>query len=124
MAVEYPAQGPTSYVAGANLSAYKYRFVKMHTTAGQVVLCNSGDAPIGVLQAGEVSGSAVAVLRGPARSKVTAGQTLTAGQVLASGASGVAVPWVAGYAVAGVAELASVTSGILTVSLATFGGTA
>ena len=124
MAVEYPGAGATSYVAGADLSAVKYRFVKNHTTADQVVLCNPGDAPVGVLQAGETAGKAVGVMRPPSRSKVTAGQTLTAGQRLAAGASGVAVPWVAGYAVAGWAESASVTSGIVTVSLATFGGTA
>lgn len=124
MAVEYTAQGPTSYVAGADLSATHYRFVKMHTVAGRVVLCGPGEQPVGVVQEGMASGSAVGVLRPPARSKVTAGQTLTAGQKLAAGASGVAVPWVSGYAVAGFAEAASVTSSLVTVTLATFGGTA
>lgn len=123
MAVEYTTVGPTSYVAGANLSATHYRFVKMHTVAGQVVLCGAGEASVGVVQEGGASGTAVAVLRPPARSKVTAGATLTAGQTVASGANGLAVPWVAGYGVAGVAESASVTSGLVTVSLATFGGT-
>lgn len=124
MAVEYSAQGPTSYVAGANLSDSHYRFVKMHTTAGQVVLTAAGEQAVGVVQEGAASGSAVPVLRPPARSKVQAGATLTAGQKLAAGASGKAVPWAAGFAVAGFAESASATDGLVTVSLAVFGGTA
>lgn len=124
MAVEYLADNSRSWVAGADLSAVKYRFVKQHTTAGQVVLCAAGEHPVGVMQAGEASGRAVAVLRPPATSKVTAGATLTAGQKLASGANGVAVPWVAGYGVVGTADSASVTSGLVSVTLAVFGGTA
>jgi hypothetical protein len=124
MAVEYPGFGPTSYLAGADLSAVKYRFVMANTTAGQVVLTTAGSHAVGVMQEGAITGAAVPVLRAPARSKVTAGATLTAGQKLAAGALGVAVPWVSGYAVAGWAESASVTSGLVTVTLATLGGTA
>lgn len=123
MAVEYLAGNARSWVAGADLSAVKYRFVKEHTVAGQVVLCGAGEAPVGVMQAGEATNRAVAVLRPPATSKVTAGQTLTAGQAVASGASGVAVPWVAGYAMVGWADAASVTSGIVSVTLNVQGGT-
>ena len=124
MAVEYLAGNARSWNAGADLSAVKYRFVKQHTVADQAVLCQAGDPPIGVMQEGRATGQAVAVLRPPASSKVTAGATLTAGQKVAAGALGVAVPWVAGYSIAGTADSASVTSGIVTVSLETFGGTA
>lgn len=127
MAVEYPGFGPTSFVAGADLSAVKYRFVKLDTAAGdpgRVVLTGAGDHAVGVMQEGATTAAAVPVLRPPARSKVTAGQTLTKGQKLAAGALGVAVPWVSGYAVAGWAETASITSGLVTVTLETAGGTA
>jgi hypothetical protein len=123
MAVEYLAGNARSWNAGADLSAVKYRFVKEHSTAEQIVLCGAGEAAVGVVQEGRPAGQACAVLRSPASSKMTAGATLTAGQTVASGALGVAVPWVAGYAVNGWADTASVTSGIVTVTLATFGGT-
>lgn len=126
MAVEYTAQGPTSYLAGANLTTdTKYRFVKADTTAGRVALCGLGEFPIGVMLEGATTGAAVAVLRPPARPKVTAGATITAGQRLASDANGQAVPHVANYAVVGWAETASATSGLVTVTMvSTYGGTA
>lgn len=124
MAVEYPSGAVTSFVAGANLAATHYRFVKNHTTAGQVVLCTAGDAAIGVVQEGAASGAAVAVMRPPGRSKVTVGSTITAGQALASGSNGTAVPATGGAKVVGWAEGAGATSGLVTVTLAGYGGTA
>ena len=125
MAVEYLGENPTSYIAGANISATThYRFVKIDTTAGQVVLCGQGDTPIGVVQEGAAAGNAVSVLRPPARSKVTAAQTLTAGQRVATNAAGKAIPWVANYGTAGWTEAAGSTDGLVTVTLTCIGGTA
>jgi hypothetical protein len=124
MSVQYPAQGATSFVAGADLSLTHFRFVKNHTVAGQVVLCAAGNAAIGVVQEGLIAGRAVAVLQPPARSKVQAGQTLTAGQPVAAGANGVAMPATAGAKIVGWTESASETSALVTVTLATYGGTA
>lgn len=125
MAVEYPAGQVTSYLAGANLTtAMKYRLVKPSTTAGRVELCTAGSAAIGVMLEGATTGAAVAVMRAPARAKVTAGATITAGAALASDASGQAVPATANQSVVGWAESASATSGLVTVTLGAMGGTA
>ena len=123
MAVEYLAGNARSWNAGADLSAVKYRFVKQHTVADQVVLCQAGDPAVGVVQEGRATGQAwpCCARRRPRRSPPA--RRFTAGQTVAAGALGVAVPWVAGYSVAGTADSASVTSGIVSVTLETFGGT-
>lgn len=123
MAVEWLVH-PRTYLAGTNLSGLQFRFVKMDTVAGRVALPGTGEQPVGVMLEGATTNAAVAVTRAPAAPKVVAGATLTAGQKLATNAEGKAIPWAAGYAVVGWAETASATSGIVTVSLATFGGTA
>lgn len=129
MAVEYTAQGPTSYLAGANLTdasgnGLQYRVVKASTTAGRVELCGAGGAYVGILLEGATTGDAVAVLRPPGRAKVLAAATITAGQALASNASGQVLPATAGQSIVGWAESASATSGLVTVTLGAMGGTA
>lgn len=128
MAHVYPAQGPTSYLAGANLNLVSNRFVKLDTTAAiggtRVVLCGAGDACVGVMAEGATTNAAVAVQRAPARPKVSVAATITAGQAVASNATGQAVPATAGARIAGWAESAAATSSVVTVSLAGYGGTA
>lgn len=50
-----------NYVAGADLSALQYSFVKLHTTANQVVKCGAGEEMIGILQNAPESGEVAEV---------------------------------------------------------------
>lgn len=78
-----------SAVAGADLSTHQYKFVKLNSTANQVVLCGDGEDGDGVLQNDPASGEAALVAIGGA-TKVKLGGTVAAGGVVSSGASGVA----------------------------------
>lgn len=40
----------TNFLAGADLSALQYSFVKLHTVQGEVVKCGAGERPVGILQ--------------------------------------------------------------------------
>lgn len=51
----------TNFVAGADLSALQYSFVKLHTTADQVVKCGAGERSIGILQNAPESGEVAEV---------------------------------------------------------------
>lgn len=51
----------TSFVAGADLSALQYSFVKQHTTANQVVKCGAGEQMLGILQNAPASGEVAEV---------------------------------------------------------------
>lgn len=75
-------------LAGADLSAGQYLFVKINN-AGRVVLCGDGEPGIGVLQNKPTSGQAAAIQVG-GRTKVKAGGVIAIGAYIASGASGVA----------------------------------
>lgn len=76
-------------VAGADLSAAQYKFVKLNTTANQVVLCGDGEDGDGVLQNDPTSGQAATVCIGGV-TKVLLGGTVAAGGVVSSGAAGIA----------------------------------
>lgn len=97
-----------SLIAGADLSAKQFTFVKAHSTAGQVVSSGAGETAIGVLEAGDVAGRAVPIRRlGVA--KVKAGGIITAGALVAADAAGEAVAatatdFVLGTALAGAAD--------------------
>lgn len=78
-----------SAVAGANLTTHQFKFVKLDSTANQVVLCGDGEDGDGVLQDAPASGEACLVCIGGA-TKVVLGGTVAAGGVVSSGASGVA----------------------------------
>ncbi len=91
MALSGDATVAPGLVASGDLSAKQWKFMKHHSTAGQVVTCGAGEKGIGVLEnapdaAGEIAEVAVA-----GRSKVTLGGTVAAGNLLKSDASGDAV---------------------------------
>ena len=68
-------------IAGADLSAAQFTFVKMNTTDRTVVAAGNGEAAFGVLQNDPVSGAAAAVCT-HGRTLVEAGGTLTAGDLV------------------------------------------
>lgn len=79
-----------TYTASADLSAKQYRFVKMSGDRRCTVCGAATDAPIGVLQDAPVAeGSALVMLSG--LTKVVAGGTLAAGDLVCTDANGAAV---------------------------------
>lgn len=104
-----------SYPAGADLSSYQYRFVKV--SSGQFVLCGAGDSSFGILQdtpnAAGVAGSAL--YEGISRIVVDAGTTpIAAMDNLKSDASGRGVKTTtAGDEVGAIALEAATTTGAI-----------
>lgn len=85
------AQVRESMIAGADLSAAQFTFVKMNTTDRTVVTTANGDAAFGVLINDPASGAAATVVtHGRVMVKVGTGG-LTAGDNVAADASGVAI---------------------------------
>jgi hypothetical protein len=83
-----------SYIAGADLSAKQYRFVKQGTDRNEVVLATAAtDKIIGVLQNDPVEneGANVRLLNGGGSTKLVAGGSITKGAYLTTDANGAAV---------------------------------
>ena len=102
MAIEISKFKPGCLIAGADLSAKQFYFVKQHSTAFQVVLAGSGENAIGVLQNKPTSGQAAEV-ECLGVTKVIAGNTITAGNNLMSDSNGKAIPHTGTNAVLAVA---------------------
>ena len=82
-------------VAGADLSALQYYFVKINSS-GQAVACAAAtDIPIGVLQNAPTSGQEAEVLI-VGGTKIVAGAAIGEGALVGTGATGKAVALVAG----------------------------
>lgn len=77
-------------VAGADLSAAQYKFVKLNSS-GQAVLCAAAtDVPIGVLQNAPISGQEAEVLI-VGGTKIVAGAAITLPNAIGTDSSGKAV---------------------------------
>lgn len=74
-------------IAGADLSAAQYCFVKTNSTAKTIVLCGDGEDAFGVLQDKPTSGQAACVAIGGV-TKLKIGASVTAGTAISSGANG------------------------------------
>lgn len=82
-------------VAGADLSALQYTFVKINSS-GQAVACASAtDIPVGVLQNAPISGQEAEVLI-VGGTKIVAGAAIGEGAQIGTGTTGKAVALVAG----------------------------
>lgn len=79
-----------TYIAGADLSAKQFFFVKLGTTAKEVVVCGDGEEAAGVLLNSPASGEAATVAYA-GRVMVEAGAAVTANGNVASDAAGNAV---------------------------------
>lgn len=99
-----------SCVAGEDLSAAQYCFVKLSGDR-EVSLCGNGERPYGILQNKPDEGEAVEVMV-IGISNVIAGDTFSAGALLGSDASGNAVEVTADQAIYGaIAREAATTAG-------------
>jgi len=77
-------------VAGADLSAAQYKFVKLNSS-GQAIICAAAtDSPIGVLQNAPLSGQEAEVLI-VGGTKITAGAAITLPNTIGTDANGKAV---------------------------------
>jgi len=82
-------------VAGADLSALQYNFVKINSS-GQAVACAAAtDIPVGVLQNAPISGQEAEVLV-VGGTKIKAGAAIGEGAQIGTGSTGKAVALVAG----------------------------
>lgn len=77
-------------VAGADLSADQYKFVKMNSSGQAILVAALTDRPIGVLQNSPASGqeAEVTVIGG---TKVKAGGSVSEGTILKTSAAGLAI---------------------------------
>jgi hypothetical protein len=76
-------------VAGADLSALQYTFVKLSTTDTVVTCTAATDIPIGVLQNAPTSGQEAEILV-VGGTKLTAGATIAIGNILGTTSAGAA----------------------------------
>lgn len=95
MAIQASQPLKISLVAGADLSAKQFYFVKLNSS-GQAVVCAAvTDIPVGILQNTPASGS-VAEITVVGVSKVSSDAGLTAGNQIGTSADGQAAAYVAG----------------------------
>lgn len=91
MASQNPLFRPGGFTADADLSSDQYKFVKI-TGNYQVGLCDSaGERPYGVLQNKPNASGAAATIERSGISKVVAGETIVANDLVGTDANGKAV---------------------------------
>jgi hypothetical protein len=104
-----------SMIAGADLSAAQFTFVKMNTTDSTVVAAGNADAAFGVLINTPTSGSAATVVT-HGRVSVTAGTGgLTAGALVGVDANGAGVVAATSDIVVGIVVDAAAAGGLATI---------
>lgn len=88
-----PGMGtPITVVAGADLSALQWYFVKLNSSGQAVAMAAITDIPFGVLQNAPASGESASVIPiSCGLSKVALGGTLSPGALISSSAAGLAV---------------------------------
>jgi hypothetical protein len=104
-----------TYVAGADLSAAQFKFVKI-SGANVVVAGTAGEQCIGVCIVGGASGAAVTVTRGGSV-MVTAGATISAGAAVSTDAAGLAKAAATGNIIMGYAREAGVNGQVIEIEL-------
>jgi len=104
-----------SMIAGADLSAAQFTFVKMNTTDSTVVAAGNADAAFGVLINTPTSGTAATVVT-HGRVSVTAGTGgLTAGALVGVDANGAGVVAATSDIVVGIVVDAAAVGGLATI---------
>jgi len=88
--------GPTIKIPGltvdSDMSANQFKFVKMSATNGQVSLCSvDGEDVLGVIQNDESASGRPAEVSAIGTTKITAGEALAAGDIVKTGATGLAL---------------------------------
>lgn len=99
-----------SRVAGEDLTASQYRFVK--ASSGNVVRCTTaGEAAMGVLQSQPISGEAAAVSVDGSVTKVIAGAAIAVDAKITTDNQGRAITAATGNAILGTAMIAAAAAG-------------
>ena len=107
----------TSEIAGADLSASQYRFVKENAAGKIVATHTAGAAVMGVLQNNPANTRAATVMRTGA-TKVVAGAAVAIDALVTTDTAGRAVTATTGQTIAGVARIAAAGAGeIITIEL-------
>lgn len=85
-----PGQGnPITLVAGGDLSTLKFRVVRLNSSGEVVAMSAITDIPYGILQNAPAAGEPASVIPlGAGHSKVALGATLSPGDRISSGATG------------------------------------
>ncbi len=87
---------PISRVAGADLSALQWNFVKLNSSGEAISMAAITDIPFGVLQNAPAAGEIASIIPiGAGCSKITLGASLSPGALVSSGTTGKAVAAVA-----------------------------
>lgn len=94
MAYEIPGMS-ASFVAGGDLSAKQYYFVKLNSSGQVVIIAANTDKPIGILQNAPASGGVAEVML-YGISKVSADADLTVGNQIGASADGQAAAYAPG----------------------------
>lgn len=94
MAYEIPGMS-ASFVAGGDLSAKQYYFVKLNSSGQVVIIAANTDKPIGILQNAPASGGTAEVML-YGISKVSADADLTVGNQIGASADGQAAAYAPG----------------------------
>ena len=102
-------------IAGADLSAAQFKFVKLDAAA-EAVLAGNGESAFGVCLVGALEDNAATVVV-TGKTMVKAGGTVTAGGAVASDAAGLCVDAASNDIVMGYATEAGVTSQIIAIEL-------
>jgi hypothetical protein len=93
---------PISLIAGADLSALQWMFVKLNSSGQAIAMAAITDIPFGVLQNAPASGEVASIIPvSCGLSRVALGATLTPGALISSSATGLAVAAVASAYTAG-----------------------
>ena len=104
-----------TYIAGADLSAAQFKFVKI-SGANVVVASVAGEQCIGICLVGGASGAAVTVVRSGSV-MVTAGANITAGAAVSTDAAGLAKAAATGNIIMGYAREAGVNGQVIEIEL-------
>lgn len=88
MAYEIPGFKPGTLVAGADLSALQYRFVKLNASGQVVAITADTDQPIGILQDKPAAAGRSAEVMCNGISKLVGAQAMTAGNKVGPSANG------------------------------------
>jgi hypothetical protein len=88
MAYEIPGFKPGAFVAGADLSALQYRFVKLNSSGEVVAITADTDQPVGILQDAPAAAGRSAEIMVNGISKLYGAQAMTAGNKVGPSANG------------------------------------
>jgi hypothetical protein len=88
MAIEIPGFKPGQFVAGADLSALQFRFVKINSSGLVVAITGASDVPIGILQDKPAASGRSAEIMCDGISKLVAGEAMAPGNTVGPDATG------------------------------------